>query len=59
MANLHLTQNERYQIYALRKAGHSIRTMAAHLGRSPSTIAYSGESDRSFRPIVTSDSGPS
>ncbi len=39
MANLHLTQNERYQIYALRKAGHSIRTMAAHLGRSPSTIS--------------------
>lgn len=34
-----LTENERYQIYALRKAGHSQKYIACLLGRSPSTIS--------------------
>ena len=33
-----LTRDERYQIYALRKAGHSQKEIAEVLGRSPSTI---------------------
>lgn len=39
MVYQHLTQAERYQIYAFRKAHFSIRHMAAELGRSPSTIS--------------------
>lgn len=34
-----LTENERYQIYALKKAGHSQKEIAVLLGRSPSTIS--------------------
>ena len=34
-----LTRDERYQIYALRKAGHSQKEIAEVLGRSPSTIS--------------------
>ena len=34
-----LTQDERYQNYALRKAGHSQKEIAEVLGRSPSTIS--------------------
>lgn len=34
----HLTQEERYQIYALKKAGHTQREIATVLERSPSTI---------------------
>lgn len=34
-----LTQEERYQIHALRKAGHNQRDIAKVLGRSPSTIS--------------------
>lgn len=34
-----LTQDERYQIYAFRKADSSIRAIADELGRSPSTIS--------------------
>ena len=34
-----LTQEERYQIYALKKAGHSQKEIAVTLGRSPSTIS--------------------
>ena len=39
MAYHHLTQEERYQIYAFRKAGFTIRAIAYELGRSPSTIS--------------------
>jgi len=35
----HLTQNERYQIYALIKAGHNQREIAQLLNRHPSTIS--------------------
>ncbi len=34
-----LTRDERYQIYALRKAGHSQKEIAEVLGRTPSTIS--------------------
>lgn len=34
-----LTENERYQIYALKKAGHKQEEIAGVLGRSPSTIS--------------------
>ena len=34
-----LTQDERYQIYALRKAGHSQKEIAEVLRRNPSTIS--------------------
>ncbi|OOZ73963.1 IS30 family transposase [Solemya velum gill symbiont] len=34
-----LTEHERYQIYALKKAGHSQKEIAGLLGRSPSTIS--------------------
>lgn len=34
-----LTENERYQIYALKKAGHKQEEIAGLLGRSPSTIS--------------------
>lgn len=35
----HLTQEERYQIYALMKAGHKQDDIAAIIGRSPSTVS--------------------
>ena len=34
----HLTQSERYQVDALREAGHSLRTIGERLGRAASTI---------------------
>lgn len=34
-----LTENERYQIYVMKKAGHSQESIAGLLGRSPSTIS--------------------
>jgi len=34
----HLTENERYQIYALMEAGHNRIEVARILNRSPSTI---------------------
>ncbi len=34
-----LTENERYQIYVMKKAGHSQEAIAVLLGRSPSTIS--------------------
>lgn len=34
-----LTENERYQIYALKKAGHSQKEIASLINRSPSTIS--------------------
>jgi IS30 family transposase len=39
MAYQHLTQKERYQIYAYRKASFSRCQIAAEIGRSPSTIS--------------------
>ncbi len=35
----HLTQDERYQIQALRRAGLSMRARAVQLARAPSTIS--------------------
>ena len=35
----HLAPEERYQIYALMKAGHPQAEIAAHLGRSPATVS--------------------
>ena len=39
MSYTQLTHYERYQIYSLKKAGHSQKEMARLLGRSPSTIS--------------------
>ena len=39
MSYLPLTGNERYQIYALKKAGHSQKEIATPLGRSPGTLS--------------------
>lgn len=55
MAYQHLTQVERYQIYAYRKARFSIRRMAAELGRAPSTISRElrrNLSRRGYRPAM-------
>ena len=35
----HLTREERYQIFALKRAGHSQATISAIIGRSPSTVS--------------------
>ena len=48
-----LTENERYQIYALKKAGHCQKEIAGVLGRSPSTISRElrrNEGLRGYRP---------
>ena len=34
-----LTENERYQIYVMNKAGHSQKDIAGFPGRCPSTIS--------------------
>ncbi|MEW8072929.1 MAG: helix-turn-helix domain-containing protein [Candidatus Thiodiazotropha endolucinida] len=34
-----LTENERYQIFMLKKAGHSQKEIAGLVGRSPSTLS--------------------
>ncbi len=39
MSYKQLTENERYQIYVMNKAGHSQEDIAHWLGRSPSTIS--------------------
>ena len=39
MSYTHLTREERYQIYALKKAGHHQAAIAELLGRSPATIS--------------------
>ena len=39
MSNTHLTQDERYQIHALRRADFGIRAIALQLARAPSTIS--------------------
>jgi len=49
----HLTQEERYQIYALKKAGHNQIDIAAILGRSPATISRElgrNQGQRGYRP---------
>lgn len=53
MAYHHLTQEERYQIYAFRKANFSIRQTAEQLGRDPSTISrelHRNINRRGYRP---------
>lgn len=45
----HLTQEERYQIYAYRKAGYRNCDMAAELGRSSSTISREFKRNRGLR----------
>ena len=54
MAYRHLTQEERYQIYAYRKADFSIKQTAAELGRSPSTVSRElrrNRGGRGYRPL--------
>ena len=49
----HLTQEERYQIYALKKAGHKQSEIADVLKRSPSTISRElsrNTGERGYRP---------
>ncbi|RCS58612.1 helix-turn-helix domain-containing protein [Parvibium lacunae] len=49
----HLTQEERYQIYALKKAGHNPTEIAHVLERHPSTICRElsrNQSRRGYRP---------
>ena len=44
-----LTENERYQIYAMNKAGHSQKEIAELLGRSASTISRELRRNRGLR----------
>lgn len=44
-----LTENERYQIYALRKAGHEQQTIANMLDRHPATISRELRRNRGLR----------
>lgn len=49
----HLTQEERYQIYALKRAGHGQSEIAGILNRSPSTISRElrrNGGERGYRP---------
>ncbi len=51
-----LTENERYQIYALKKAGHSQQDIAVLMERSPSTISRQlkrNAESRGYRPQQT------
>ena len=51
-----LLENERYQIYALKKAGHSQKEIVTTLGRSLGTISReSGRNSglRGYRPRAT------
>jgi len=48
-----LTENERYQIYVMKKAGHTQDSIAALLGRSPSTISrevHRNKGGKGYRP---------
>lgn len=49
MAYHHLTQSERYQIYAYRRADFSIRETAGAMGRSPATISRELRRNRNLR----------
>ncbi|MGP9591412.1 helix-turn-helix domain-containing protein, partial [Halomonas sp. AOP42-B2-16] len=44
-----LTENERYQIYILKKAGHSQLAIAEKMERSPSTISRELRRNRGLR----------
>ena len=44
-----LTENERYQIYALNKAGHKQQDIATLLQRNPSTISRELQRNRGLR----------
>ena len=49
----HLSQEERYQIYALKRAGHGQSEIAGILNRSPSTISRElrrNGGERGYRP---------
>ena len=53
MSYKHLSQTERYQIYALKKLGHSISEVAHALDRHKSTISRElsrNAGKRSYRP---------
>jgi IS30 family transposase len=53
MRYTHLSSEERYQIYALHKAGHSLREIGALLGRSPATVSRElrrNRGQRGYRP---------
>ena len=53
MSYKQLTENERYQIYVMNKAGHSQEDIAYWLGRSPSTISrerHRNQGLRGYRP---------
>lgn len=58
MSYTHLSLGERYQIYALKGAQHSIKYIAEALGRSPSTISRElrrNKSLRGYRPKYADD----
>jgi len=44
-----LTENERYQIYVMKKAGHRQNEIADLLGRSPSTISRELQRNQGLR----------
>ncbi len=53
MSYKHLSQAERYQIYALMKAGQNLKTIAQILGRYQSTVSREVLRDsglRGYRP---------
>ncbi len=39
MSYTHLTENERYQIYSLKKAGLNQKEIAEHINRSAATVS--------------------
>lgn len=53
MGYLHLAENERYQIFALLKAGHGVSTIARHLLRHRATIYRELKRNLIFDPRVT------
>ena len=53
MSYKQLTENERYQIYVMKKVGHSQKSIAMLLNRSPSTISRElsrNQGMRGYRP---------
>jgi len=46
----HLTQEERYQIWALKESGHSLRSIAAYLKRTASTVSRELRRNRAAGP---------
>ncbi|WP_086479564.1 IS30 family transposase [Oceanospirillum sanctuarii] len=49
MSYIHLTENERYQIYSLKKAGLNQKEIAEHIGRSFSTLSRELGRNKGFR----------